>query len=247
MRYTFLAGLALVGCLELEETTDVSGNHEVQYANNMRVFINDELVATVADGEDADVEWDGQVFTISTLCSDEGVECPDETFWNDVAVDQPWGPDYKLLNFVNLDVEDENAGVRIGGILETDKTFAMLSGLQLGGNENCLALGVGTVTGRFSADATAIEDGIITYAWAGGCKIGEVDIGVEIRLETDFTTIRVSDYDVSSVTPEEPINDEGEVIDPEAPEEEYAAEDTSEIQFYVIPPSADLCVRRPLG
>jgi hypothetical protein len=217
-----------VACFELPQTTDVMGNFEVQYANNLRVYINDELVAEVQDGEDADIELDGEIIQVSTLCSDEGVECPDETFWNEVAVDQPWGPDYQLLNFVNLDVEDENAGARIGGLLEEDGSYALLSGLALGANGACAAIGVGTVTGAFSADATTMEDGVIAYGWAGGCVIDGVEIGVAIRIETDFTATRTGDYDVSSVTPEEPIDEEGEVVDPEEPEEEYATEGENE-------------------
>ncbi len=214
------------GCFELPQTQEVTGNFAVEYADNMRVYINDELVAEVESGEDADIEYDGQIFQVSQLCSDDGVECPSETFWNEAAVDQPWGPDYSLLNFVNLDVEDENAGVRIGGVLEPDGRFSMLSGLALGANSNCLAIGIGTVTGYFADDATTMEDGIIHYDWAGGCVIGEVEIGVAIRLETDFTATRTGDYDVSTVTPEEPIDDEGEVVDPEDPNEEYASEGT---------------------
>jgi hypothetical protein len=223
---TLIAASALsVGCFELPQTQEVMGNFEVEYVNNMRVYINDELVAEVTEGEDADIEFDGEIIQLSALCSEEGVECPNETFWNEVAVDQPWGPDYQVLNFVNLDVEDENAGVRIGGLLEADGTYAMLSGLALGANEACAAIGVGTVTGAFSADATTMEDGVIAYGWAGGCVIDGVEIGVSIRLETDFTATRTGDYDVSTVTPEEPIDDEGEVIDPEEPEEEYATEE----------------------
>jgi len=225
---TLIASSVLsVACFELPQTQEVMGNFEVEYTNNMRVYINDELVAEVADGEDADIEFDGEIIQVSTLCAEEGIECPGETFWNQVAVDQPWGPDYQLLNFVNLDVEDENAGVRIGGLLEADGTYAMLSGLALGANEACAAIGVGTVTGAFSADATTMEDGVIAYGWAGGCVIEGVEIGVAIRLETDFTAARTGDYDVSTVTPEEPIDDEGEVVDPEEPEEEYAAEESN--------------------
>ncbi len=215
-----------LGCFELEQPQDIMGNFEVEYANNMRVYINDELVADVQDGEDADIEYDGEIFQVSTLCSDEGVDCPSETFWNDVAVDQPWGPDYQLLNFVNLDVEDESAGARLGGLLNEDGSFDMLSGLAVGANSNCVALGVGTVEGYFVDKGTTIEDGVITYAWAGGCVIGAVEVGVAIRLETDYTAIRTGDYDVSSVTPEEPIDEEGEEVDPEEPEEEYAVEGT---------------------
>ena len=45
------------------------------------------------------------------------------------------------------------------------------------------------------------------------------------RLETDATAIRVGDYDVSSVTPEDPIDEEGEAVDPEDPEEGYEVDE----------------------
>lgn len=210
-------------CVPLDEPRDVTGNFAVSYANDMRVYIDDELVAEVAEGEDATVEWNGETFQISTLCSDEGVECPDETFWGEVAVDQPWGPEYALLNFVNLDEEHGTPGQRLGGLLDDDGSFSMLSGLALDGNGNCAVLGVGLVEGVFNADATAIEDGVITYAWAAGCKVGDATISGSLRVETDFTAERTGDYDVSGVTPEEPIDEEGDPVDPEDPDESYAA------------------------
>ncbi len=216
-----ISTLLALGC-ELAEPRDVMGNFEVHYVDNMRVYINDELVAEVESGEDADIEWDGEIFQVSTLCSDEGVECPSETFWGEAAVDQPWGDGYSLLNFVNLDLDSENPGQRMGGVLNDDGSFDMLSGLGLAANGNCAAIGVGTVTGWFSEDNQAIEDGVITYAWAGGCSVDGVEIGVSFRLETDYSATRVGDYDVSSVTPEEPIDEEGEEVDPERPDEGYA-------------------------
>ena len=75
------------------------------------------------------------------------------------------------------------------------------------------------VVGAFSADAAEIPDGIIAYEWSGGCQIGEATIATTFRLESDFTAARTGDYDVSSVTPEEPIDAEGEVVDPETPDE----------------------------
>lgn len=221
-----LSGSVLTGC-ELAEPNDVMGNFEVHYVDNMRVYINDELVAEVRSGEDATVEWNGETFQVSTLCSDEGTECPAETFWGQVAIDQPWGADYQVLNFVNLDTEIGVAGQRIGGLLDDDGAFAMLSGLGLSGNGNCAAIGVGTVRGVFRADNSAVEDGVITYEWAAGCKVGDADIGGKLRLETDYTAVRVGDYDISSVDAEAPIDEEGEEIDPEDPDEAYSVDDAA--------------------
>ncbi|MCB9763506.1 MAG: hypothetical protein H6739_27310 [Alphaproteobacteria bacterium] len=216
--------LPLLACDPLETPRDVTGNFAVTYEDNLRVYLNDELVAEVASGEDEDIEWDGQTFQVSTLCSEEGTECPGETYWHEVAVDQPWGPEYRLLNFVNLDQERGEPGQRLGGVLEDDGTWAMLAGLALSGNEHCVALGVGVVTGAFSADNTAIDDGVLTYGWSGGCQIGDLQVGASIRLESDFTATRTGDYDVSSVTPADPIDEDGAVVDPDEPDDSYAVD-----------------------
>jgi hypothetical protein len=214
----------LSGCEELLTPQPRTGNYEVDYMDNLRVYIGDELVAEVVSGEDADITWDGETFQVSTLCSDEGTDCPGEVYWREVAVDQPWGDGYKLLNFVNLDGERGTLGQRMGGTLQEDGTFSMLSGLALGGKDNCAALGVGTVEGKFNAANTAIGDGVIALEWAAGCQVGEVTIGTTLRLETDFTAARTGDLDLSSVTPDEPIDEDGDVVDPDAPDDEYATE-----------------------
>ncbi|MCB9796393.1 MAG: hypothetical protein H6741_27165 [Alphaproteobacteria bacterium] len=219
-----VALLPLLACEPLDTPRDVTGNFDVSYEDNLRVYLNDQLVAEVASGEDADVEWDGETFQVSTLCSEEGTECPGETYWHEVAVDQPWGPEYRLLNFVNLDLERGEPGQRLGGLLEDDGTYAMLAGLAVGGDENCAALGVGAVTGAFTDDNQAMVDGILAYAWAGGCQVGDVQVGVSIRLETDFSATRTGDYDVSSVTPEEPIDEDGQVVDPDDPDSSYSVD-----------------------
>jgi hypothetical protein len=213
----------VTGCM-LDEPRDVMGNYEVNYVDNLRVYINDELVAEVPSGENETVEWNGETFDITTLCSDEGTDCPAETFWNTVAVDQPWGAEYKLLNFVNLDQQHGEPGQRLGGLLENDDTFAMLSGIGVGAVENCAVLGVGTVTGKFTGRDNEITDGIIKYEYAGGCELGDADIGGTLRLETDFTATRTGDYDISSVDAEEPINEDGGTVDPDDPEEGYETE-----------------------
>jgi hypothetical protein len=216
--------LTVSSCGLLDEPRDVMGNFEVHYVDNLRVYINDELVAEVVSGEDETIEWNGETFDISTLCSDEGTECPAETFWGQAAVDQPWGPEYRLLNFVNLDQEHGEPGQRLGGLLDDDGTFEMLSGIGVGISGNCAAIGVGTVTGKFGSRNTEIYDGVITYEYAGGCQIGDATIGGTLRLETDYSASRVGPYDISSVDAEEPIDEDGGEVDPEDPEHQYKTE-----------------------
>lgn len=216
---SLLALLPLTGCFELDQPIDVMGNFEVSYLDNLRVFIDDELVAAVESGEDATVEYNGGNFEVSQVCGDAGTDCPSESWWRTVAGDQPWGGAYSLLNFVNLDLERGEPGQRMGGTINSAGALEMVSGLGVAGDNGCAALAVGTVTGAFSADAIEIPDGIIAYEWSGGCQIGEATIATTLRLESDFTAARTGDYDVSSVTPEEPIDAEGEVVDPETPDE----------------------------
>lgn len=212
----------LTGCWELDTPRDVMGNFEVQYADDMRVYIGGELVAEVSPGSSESISWNGESFTVSQVCGEDDTACPSESWWRTAAVDQPWGPDYQLLNFVNLDLEHGEPGQRMGGLLESDGTLSMLSGLGVAAANGCAAVAVGTVTGAFSADATTIDTGIVAYEWSGGCQIGDVQVGANLRLESDFVAERVGAYDVSSVTPEEPIDPEGEVVDPEDPDDALA-------------------------
>ena len=216
--------VAITGCQELPQSQERTGNYTVEYVDNLRVYIGDELVAEVQSGEDATVEHDGQSFQITQLCADDGVECPSETFWGEIAIDQPWGPQYSLLNFVNLDLETENPGQRMGGFLSANGDIEMLAGLAVGGEGNCAALGVATVQGTFDAQSN-LTDGVITYEWAGGCTIDDVIIGTSLRIETDYVATRTGDLDLSSVTPEEPIDEEGLEVDPDQPDESYTSED----------------------
>jgi len=219
-----LGALSLGACGELSSPQEVTGNFEVSYADNMRVYINDELVAEVTPGTEETVEWDGQSFQVSAVCGDDGTLCPSESYTRQVAVDQPWGAGYTLLNFVNLDPEHGVLGQRIGGNLANDRSFEMVAGLNVGANQLCSTLGVGTVTGTFDEAAQSVPDGIVAYTWAGGCHIGDSGVGVKIRLETDYSAVRTGDYDVSSVTPEQPIDDQGNPVDPEQPDQGAAAD-----------------------
>ena len=216
-----LATVTLGACEPLEESRDVSGNFDISYQDNLRVYIGDELVAEVVDGEDATITWDGDTFQISTLCSDEGVECPSENYWGQVGIDQPWGPEYRLLNFANLDAEHGDLGRRLGGTLDDDGSFELLSGIGLAANGACAAIAVGTIEGNFTSDNSAIEDGVLSWGWAGGCEIDGVALGTSLRLETDFTAQRTGDLDLGTIVVEEPIDEDGAEVDPTEPDPSY--------------------------
>jgi len=198
------------GCVPLAAPRDVTGNYDASYVDDLRVFLDDELVAEVQSGEDASITWDGQEFQVSQLCSDEGVQCPGETYWRTVGVAQPWGTSQGLLNFVDLDPERGTPGQRLGGAMKDDGTFSMLSGLDLDGNDHCAEIGVGTVAGTFTATNDGVEGGIVAYEWSGGCQIAGIGIGAKLRLETDYTAARTGDLDLSSVDADPPVTPSGE-------------------------------------
>ena len=70
-------GLTALACgFELGEPRNITGNFEVEYHDNMRVYINDKLVAEVVDGDTESMEWDGDIIELQVLCSEKGVQCP---------------------------------------------------------------------------------------------------------------------------------------------------------------------------
>lgn len=210
---TVAGTLVFAACGELAKPRDVEGTFDVSYVDNLRVYIGDELVAEVESGEDADIALDGGVIQVSQLCSDEGVECPSESYWRSVGVAQPWGHDNRLLNFVDLDEERGDLGQRMGGQLRSDGTFAMLSGLSVGSHGNCAAIGVGSVHGQFDAANENVDDGMIAYEWTGGCTIAGVVIGVNLRIETDYTAVRVGDLDLAAIRADPPVDEDGSEIE----------------------------------
>lgn len=223
-----LTALATLACTgePLAETKDVSGNLDITYTDNLRIYVNDDLIAEIIDGEPATVEINGQTLAVDAICGDAGTECPSEVYWRTIGVDQPWGADNRLLNFINLDPERGQPGQRMGGILDDPGTFVMLAGLDLQSNDACAALGVGSVEGTFSPTADRITDGIIRLEWGAGCVFGDVTIDGKLRLETDYTGVRTGDLDLSSVTPEPPIDEEGDEVDTDVPAGDDAADDT---------------------
>lgn len=201
----------------LAESRDVSGNYEVIYADDLRVYINGELVAEALPGENPTIEWNGSSFELEAVCGDEGTVCPSEAYWARMGVEQPWGTSNRLLNFISLDTA--TAGTRMGGLLDDAGHFVMLAGLDVGGNEACAALGVGTVEGDFTPGNDGILNGVFAVEWGAGCVIGDVVINGTLRLETSVEAVRTGPLDLGGITPEPPIDEDGEEIDPAVPED----------------------------
>lgn len=209
-----------LGCEPLDEARDVSGNFDLAYQDVLRIYLNDELIAEVSPGDDADITFDGQTFQLDAVCGDDGTDCPSETFWGRMAVEQPLGSGNKLLNFVNLDQERGNPGDRIAGLMENDGSFAMLAGIGLDGNEACAVIGVATVVGDFSGgNKPDIDNATIVYEWDAGCQIAGTTLTGSLRIETDVKGVRTGDLDLGELSTE-PIDENGEPIEDEEPARE---------------------------
>lgn len=200
-------------CEPLPEARSVLGNYDLTYDDVLRVYLNDQLIAEVAPGDDPTLEFDGQTFELTAVCGDDGTQCPSETFWHRMAVDQPLGTGNKLLNFVNLDPERGQVGQRLAGLMQGDGSFAMLAGVGLDGNEACAVLGVAKVIGAFApGNAPDIDQATIVYEWGAGCQIAGTTLTGSLRLETDVHGVRTGDLDLAGA-PDEPLDEAGEPLE----------------------------------
>jgi hypothetical protein len=186
-----LTGLFTLACTgePLDTPRDVSGRWDVAYDDTLRIFIDDQLIATVEPGSSETITWNGQTFEASAVCGDPGTTCPSDAFWATMDVAQPMGDDNRLLEFVEV-VDEQRTAETISGFMEDDGTFAMLAGLDVESSETCLAIGVGTVEGQFVDGDTRIDDAAIAVTWSAGCQFGGVTIDAEVRLETDVSAVR---------------------------------------------------------
>ena len=213
-RSLFLAAAAgtltlSLACEPLPEARSVMGNYDLSYDDVLRVYLNDQLIAEIGPGDDETIEYDGQTFEITAVCGDDGTQCPSETFWHQMGVDQPLGTENKLLNFVNLDPERGERGQRLAGLMQGDGSFEMLAGIGLDGNEACAVIGVAKVVGAFaSGNNPDIDKATIVYEWGAGCQIAGTTLTGSLRLETDVHGVRTGDLDLGGA-PDEPVDEEG--------------------------------------
>ena len=66
--------------------------------------------------------------------------------------------------------------------------------------------------GNFTETNDEVVSGVIVYKWAAGCKIGGVEIGAALKLETDYRAVRVSDFDLSGIEADPAMDQDGEPL-----------------------------------
>ncbi len=147
------------------DTVSVSGNYDVTYDN--KVTLRLDLAGGVREVTQAGLGgvadfgvYNGQPLTldVSSFCAKPEVQCPSETFWSKVAVDEPdIANRASLQKLVVVDNRQHtlDAGVRavaIAGLIDHHQSDKFLLGLGAGAasSANCVALSLSLAGGRFT-------------------------------------------------------------------------------------------------
>jgi hypothetical protein len=226
--------LTLGACLEdTNPASDVTGNYTVTYDNTITatLYIGGAVyVATVdpsggvmyfATAEAGMLEVD-----LNQFCALEEVQCPGETFWTEVSIDQPFGaaanPNSHILNVIDngdpMPPPGVEAGV-VGGLIDAEDDFVLALGAGIAGNgTNCALLELSWASGSFTKDLAGnvdgIENGTIGVGFLGGCVWPGLALGASLVFETGYTATRTGELSPPPFTPVDP-----DEVEPGLPDE----------------------------
>lgn len=210
---------------------DFSGNYAITHQDQITVKVTiggaTETYTGVAGGV---IDLGEATLDFTEVCKYEGVHCPSEAFWNEVAIDQPlFDPTKKphnpwLVRVVNLDTTTEAYTMERGGLTNKDGDLVIGLGLGATGVPGCILLGASVATGVFDLSAATglptgtISDGKVIVAYAGGCLFPNESgfAAATITLESTFTGQRTGSFELPSELATAPILDEdGNEVNPE--------------------------------
>ena len=226
--------LASGACLEdTNPASDVTGNYTVTYDNviTATLYIGGAVYTAEVDGSSgmlsfATAEAGMLEVDINQFCALDEVQCPSETFWTEVSIDQPFGmamnPNSHILNVIDNGDPMPPAGVEpgvVGGLIDADDQFILALGAGLAGNgTNCALLELSWATGEFTSDfagnVDGIENGSIGVGFLGGCVWPGLALGASLVLETGYTAVRTGELDPPDYTPVDP-----DEVEPGLPDE----------------------------
>lgn len=171
---------------------DVSGNYTLRYDDQLKLKLDvgGAVREVTANGYGNVVDFgvvNGQPvkLDLTQFCARPEVQCPSESFWAKVAVNQP------NLNSNNLDLQQLqvindtqhvlDAGVRaqaLGGLVDhnNDDRFLLGLGIEGGSTSNCAALGISLAGGRFSRVGERVETSMLPRTQSG--RACDLDAGV---------------------------------------------------------------------
>ncbi len=174
MNRTRLLPLALLtllaACQDETPASDVRGNYDLTYDNVLTLQLKIGGRVFEAEGDetgDVTFETDSGPVTLdlAAFCARPEVECPSETLWAKVSIDQPNidadNPNTHVLNVINNTVHELPDGQRaevVSGLIDERDRF----GLVLGGGHqsegDCTLLALSTAGGRFSHEGERLEE-----------------------------------------------------------------------------------------
>lgn len=165
-----LCTLVVLGCPDETPASDVRGNYDLSYDNVLTLRLKVGGKTFEAEGsEDQEVSFEtdsGPVsLDLNEFCGREEVECPSETLWTKVSVDQPnieaRNPNTHVLNFINNTVHDLPAGERaavVSGLIDEQDRFGLVLGGGRKSEGDCTLLALSTAGGRFSHEGERVEE-----------------------------------------------------------------------------------------
>ena len=184
-----LAVLPLGGCPDENPASDARGNYDLAYDDTLTIRLKIGGVVREAEGtEDGTVTFDtdsGPVtLDLSAFCGRDEVQCPSETLWSAVSVDQPnidaRVPNTHVVNFINNSERDLPAGVRaevVSGLVDERDRFGLILGAGHEDNgDDCGLLALSTAGGRFSHEGERLEEIPVETVDGGEADGGEEGI-----------------------------------------------------------------------
>lgn len=190
-----LPALFGVACVDNTPASDVRGNYSLSFDDRLTLKLNVGGVdheASAREGETVSFTVNGEPVTLdlAEFCGRPEVQCPSETLWTEVSIDQPQiaaqNPNTHVINVINNTQRDlppgQGAQVVSGLVDERDRFWLYLGG----GNEgegDCRLLALSTAEGRFTHEGETEEPCASDDADAGLADAGddpaELDAGPE--------------------------------------------------------------------
>jgi hypothetical protein len=186
----FVLALACGGCVDRAPASDVRGNYDISYDDQLTLKLKIGGAVREATGSESDTvtfEGGGQPVTLdlAEFCGREEVQCPSETLWAKVAVDQPnidaANPNTHVINVVNNTERELPDGVQaevVSGLVDAQDRFGMVLGGGSKSNGDCALLAISTAGGRFTHEGETTEPCPVPDAGPdGGADAGDAGDG----------------------------------------------------------------------
>ncbi len=178
-------GLGALACVDETPASDVRGNYSLAFDDVLTLKLNVGGVdheASAREGETVSFEVNGGPveLNLAELCAREDVQCPSETLWSEVSIDQPQiaaeNPNTHVINVIDNTVRDLPAGQSaqvVSGLVDEKDNFGLILGGANEGSGDCGLLALSTASGRFTHEGESEEP--CAVADAGSVDGGDQD------------------------------------------------------------------------